>query len=90
MIRKFFSALLILILIGFAGCDADLGAGIIKELEDNQDGIRQELVELWDAFLEEANEWLESAAAFSLTDDHDFVGSREKDVDHDVGTDEVD
>ena len=73
MIQKLlFSVVLILAMIGFAGCDADLRAGIIKELADNQDGIRQELGELWDAFLEEANEWSESAATFSITDDHDL------------------
>ena len=49
-----------LVLIVFAGCDADSGAGIIKKFEDNQDGIRRELGELRDAFLEEANEWSES------------------------------
>jgi len=81
---------LILVLIGFAGCDADLGAGIIKEFEDNQDGIRQELGELWDAFLKEANEWSESAATFSITDDPDLVGNREKGVDNYVGTYEAD
>lgn len=60
MIRKLVSmALLILLLTNLAGCVTDLGAGIIKELEDNQDGIRQELGELWDAFLEEVNEWSE-------------------------------
>lgn len=61
MIRKLVSAALaILLLTGLAGCATDLGAGIIKELEDNQDGIRQELGELWDGFLEEVNEWSES------------------------------
>ena len=81
---------MILVLIGFAGCDADLGAVIIKEFEDNQDGIRQELGELWDAFLKEANEWSESAATFSITDDPDLVGNREKGVDNYVGTYEAD
>ena len=60
MIRKLVSmALLILMLTNLAGCVTDLGTRIIKELEDNQDGIRQELGELWDAFLEEVNEWSE-------------------------------
>ena len=58
--KLFFSAVLILVLTGFSGCNADLGAGIIKELEDNQEGICQEFDELWDAFLEEVNEWSES------------------------------
>ena len=91
MIRKlFFPAVLILVLICFAGCDADLGAGIIKEFEDNQDGIRQELGELWDAFLEEANEWSESFATHSVTNDDDLIGNREKGIDDYVGTYESD
>lgn len=91
MIRKLVSAALsILLLTGLTGCVTDLGAGIIKEFEDNQDGIRQELGELWDAFLEEANEWSESAATFSITDDPDLVGNREKGIDDYVGTYEAD
>lgn len=91
MIRKLVSAALsILLLTGLTGCVTDLGAGIIKELEDNQEGIHQELGELWDAFLEEANGWSESAATFSITDDPDLVGNREKGVDNYVGTYEAD
>lgn len=68
MIRKIVSAALsILLLTGLTGCVTDLGAGIIKELEDNQEGIHQELGELWDAFLEEANGWSESFATHSIT-----------------------
>lgn len=56
MIRKSVSmALSILLVIGLVGCATDLGAGTIKELEDNEERIRQNLGELWDAFLEEAN-----------------------------------
>lgn len=52
MIRKIFSAALsILLLTCLAGCATDLGAGIIRELEDNKEGIYQELGELWDSFL---------------------------------------
>ena len=91
MMRKIVSAALsILLLTGLTGCVTDLGAGIIKELEDNQEGIHQELGELWDAFLEEANGWSESAATFSITDDPDLVGNREKGVDNYVGTYEAD
>lgn len=91
MIRKlFFSAVLILVLIGLAGCGTDLGAGIIKELADNQEGIRQELGELWEGFLEEANEWAESFATHSITSDHDLIGNREKGIDNYVGTYEAD
>ena len=56
MIRKSVSmALPILLVIGLVKCATDLGAGTIKELEDNEESIRQNLGELWDAFLEEAN-----------------------------------
>lgn len=48
-------ALPILLVIGLVKCATDLGAGTIKELEDNEESIRQNLGELWDAFLEEAN-----------------------------------
>ena len=65
MMRKIVSAALFIVLLtGLAGCVADLGAGIIKELEDDQEGIRQEPGELWDTFLEEANGWLESFATW--------------------------
>ena len=65
MIRKLVSAALsILLVIGLTGCATDLGAGIIKELEDDHEGIRQEPGELWDTFLEEANGWLESFATW--------------------------
>lgn len=91
MIRKLVSAALaILLLTGLAGCAADLGTGMIKELEDNQEGIRQELGELWDAFLEEANEWSESFAIHSITNGHDLIGTREKGIDNYVGTYEAD
>ena len=61
--RKFIfvtAAILIMLNTGLAGCGFELAAGMVKELEDNQDGIRQELGELWDAFLKEASEWSES------------------------------
>ena len=91
MIRKLVSAALsILLLTGLTGCVTDLGAGIIKELEDNQEGIRQELGELWEAFLEEANEWSESFATHSITSDDDLTGNREKGIDDYVGTYEAD
>ena len=91
MIRKLVSAALsILLLTGLTGCVTDLGAGIIKELEDNQEGIHQELGELWDAFLEEANGWSESFATHSITSDDDLTGNREKGIDDYVGTYEAD
>lgn len=91
MMRKIVSAALFIVLLtGLAGCVTDLGAGIIKELEDNQEGIHQELGELWDAFLEEANEWSESFATHSITSDDDLTGNREKGIDDYVGTYEAD
>lgn len=91
MIQKMLSAaLVILLLTGLAGCAADLGAGMIKELEDNKEGIFQELGELWDSFLEEANEWSESAATHSLTSDNDLIGIRERGEDNYVGTYDAD
>ena len=91
MMRKIVSAALFIVLLtGLAGCVTDLGAGIIKELEDNKEGIHQELGELWDAFLEEANEWSESFATHSITSDDDLTGNREKGIDDYVGTYEAD
>lgn len=91
MIRKLVStALAIWLLAGLAGCAIDFGTGMIKELEDHQEGIRQELGELWDGFLEEANEWSESFATHSITSDHDLIGNRKKGIDNYVGTYEAD
>lgn len=40
MVRKFISAAVsILLLAGLARCGADLGKGLIKEYEDNKEGI---------------------------------------------------
>lgn len=87
MTRRFISAAVsILLLAGFAGCATDLGRGMIKELKENKEGIRQELGELWDAFLEEANEWAESFAAHSVTADRDLAGRRERGGDNYVGS----
>lgn len=91
MMRKLVSMVVsILLLTGLAGCGIDLAAGMVKELKDNEDGIRQELSELWDSFLEEANEWSESSATHFITDDQDLIGNREKGVDNYVGTYEAD
>ncbi len=91
MMRKLVSVVVsILLLTGLAGCGIDLAVGMVKELNDNEDGIRRELGELWDSFLEEANEWSESFATHSITDDQDLIGNREKGVDNYVGTYEAD
>ena len=44
MIRKLIVATaFVLLIVTLAGCGTDLGTGMIKELKDNEDGIRQEL-----------------------------------------------
>lgn len=87
MVRKLISvAVFVLLLVNLAGCGTDLVKGFIKEYEDNKEGIHQELGELWDGFLEEANDWSESFATHSITKDQDLIGSREKGVDNYVGT----
>ena len=87
MIRKLiFAAVSVLFLVSLVGCGTDLGNGLIKEYEDNKEGIHQELSELWDGFLEEINDWSESFATHSITKDHDLIGNRENGVDNYVGT----
>ena len=87
MMRKLISAAVsVLLLAGLARCGADLGKGLIKEYEDNKEGIHQELGELWEGFLEEANDWSESFATHSITKDQDLIGNREKGIDNYVGT----
>lgn len=91
MMRKLVSAALaILLLASLTGCAAELGTGMLKELKDNEEGIRQEVGELWDAFVEEANEWAETFATESITRDRDLVGSRQKGADNYVGSYEAD
>lgn len=85
--RKLISAAVsALLLARLAGCGADLENGFIKEYEDNKEGIHQEISELWDSFLEEANGWSESFATHSITKDHDLTGNRERGSDNYVGT----
>ena len=59
MIRKFATAVLsvLLLLVSFARCTVDLGLEVVKELNDNKEGILQEIGEIWDGFLEEISEW---------------------------------
>lgn len=92
MIRKLISLIILglLLLTCLTGCGSELGHGIIKEFEDNKDGIRQELEEFWDGFLEEINGWTDSFATHSITKDTDLIGERKKDVDDYVGTYEAD
>lgn len=87
MMRKLISAAVsVLLLVNLAGCGTDLVKGFIKEYEDNKEGIHQELGELWDGFLEEANDWSESFATHSITKDQNLIGSRERGGDNYVGT----
>ena len=87
MMRKFISvAVSALLLVNLTRCSTDLGKGLIKEYEDNKEGIHQELGELWDGFLEEANDWSESFATHSITKDQDLIGDRERGGDNYVGT----
>lgn len=78
MIQKlFFAAVSVLLLVNLVECGTDLENGLIKEYEDNKEGIHQELNELWDGFLEEINDWSESFATHSITKNHDLTGNRE-------------
>lgn len=79
MIRKFISLMILgfLLLTCLTGC-GELGQGMIKEFEDNKDGIRRELGELWDGFLDEFNDWTDSFATHSITKDNRLVGERKK------------
>lgn len=87
MIRKLiFAAISVLLLVSLVGCDTDFGNGLIKEYEDNKEGIHQELSELWNGLLEEINDRTESFATHSITKDYDLIGNRESGVDNYVGT----
>ena len=87
MMRKLISAAVsVLLLAGLARCGTDLGKGLIKEYEDNKEGIHQEFGELWDGFLEEINDWSECFATHSITKDYKLIGNRERGVDNYVGT----
>lgn len=87
MMRKLVpAAVSVLLLVSLAGCSTDLGNGLIKEYEDNKEGIHQELRELWDSLLEEINEWSESFATHSITKDQELIGNRKSGVDNYVGT----
>ena len=69
MLRKLISALLLLVIVMtcLTGCGTDLIRGIIKEYEDNKDGIKSELHELKDGIKNEFNDWMGSISRYSLT-----------------------
>lgn len=64
MVRKLISvAVSVLLLACMAGCSADWAKGLIKEYQDNKEGIHQEIHELWDGFLEEIHGWTEASSS---------------------------
>ena len=71
---------LLVLLTGLTGCSLtrELAGGVVKELKENEDGIRRELVELWNGFLDEVNDWAEAAARRSVTEDAALKGERRK------------
>lgn len=81
------AALLILLLFtNLTGCSKELEEGIVREFEDNKEGIRQEMNELWDSLLDEINGWTDCFATHSITPDYLLTGKRKKGIDDYVGT----
>lgn len=63
MIRRWIAIILILALLmeGVTGCSSmDLVRGVIREYEDNKEGIKSELYELKEAAKSEIEEWVNS------------------------------
>lgn len=83
---------LLILLTGLTGCSLtrELAGGVVKELKENEDGIRRELVELWNGFLDEVNDWAEAAARRSVTEDAALKGERRKGADNYTGSYEAD
>lgn len=73
---------------GLTGCGME--QSILKEFRDNKDSIMGELGELWDGFLDEANDWAEAMATQSITRDKKLTGKRETGADNYVGNYEAD
>ena len=78
--------LLLILLTGLTGCSMELARGIIREYEDNKEGIKSELQELKDSLKDEINEWMSSASRYSLTADENLVGERISGIDNYAGT----
>lgn len=70
---------------GLTGC-AELDSGIIKEFEDNKDGIKSELKELKDGLVEEFNDWVGTVSKYAITKDKDLKGTRKLGSDNYVGS----
>lgn len=77
---------LLILLTSLTGCGMELARGIIKEYEDNKEGIKSELQELKDGLKEEINDWMGSASRYSLTTDENLVGERKSGADNYAGT----
>ena len=88
MLRKWISVLLLLtvLMTSLSGCGMDLVHGIIKEYEDNKDGIKSELHELKDGIKNEFNDWMGSISQYCLTEDNNLKGEREFGGDDYVGS----
>lgn len=88
MTRKpiFLALVILFVLATFTGCDESLTDGFLEELKDNEEGFHEELDALWDAFLTEVNDWADTLATCSLTEDRDLAGKREIGADDYVGT----
>lgn len=77
---------LLILLTSLTGCSMELARGIIREYEDNKEGIKSELQELKDGLKEEINDWMGSASRYSLTADENLIGERNSGADNFVGT----
>lgn len=77
---------LLILLTSLTGCGMELARGIIREYEDNKEGIKSELQELKDGLKEEINDWMSSASRYSLTADENLVGERKSGADNYVGS----
>ena len=88
MLRKLIPGLLLLAALttSLTECGMDLARGIIREYEDNKDGIKSELHELKDGIKNEFNDWMSSISRYSLTRDKSLKGKRELGIDDYVGS----
>lgn len=88
MLRKLVSVFLILavMMTNLMGCSLDLVRGVVRELEDNADGIKSELHEWETGIRREIDDWLSAASKYALTKDKNLKGERNFGVDDYVGT----
>ncbi len=88
MLRKLISVLLLLavLMTSLTGCGIDLARGIVREYEDNKDGIKSELHELKDGIKNEFNDWMGSISQYRLTEDKNLKGVRKSGIDDYVGS----